>query len=198
MERVALPHDAAAGPTKPEVRAVALSKLRLEPSDHLVDVGACTGAVTIEAARRAGRVTAIERDPERAEVVRKNLAVNEVTADVEIRRATAPDGLPEGADALFLGGSRNFEAVLDAAHSMGIGRFVMNVARLEVAGRAVEAVRDRGTLEEVLHLQVNRGYDLAGATGFDAGDPVYMIVGRIDSATDEAGTDPGRAGEGPT
>jgi len=88
MRRVALPHDAAAGPTKPEVRAVALSKLRLEPSDHLVDVGACTGAVTIEAARRAGRVTAIERDRDRAETARNNLAVNDVATDVEVRRAT--------------------------------------------------------------------------------------------------------------
>ncbi|MFQ3295108.1 MAG: hypothetical protein ACI9PP_002278 [Halobacteriales archaeon] len=44
MGQVALPHDAAAGPSKPEVRAVVLSKLDLEPSDHLV-VGA-TPAVT--------------------------------------------------------------------------------------------------------------------------------------------------------
>ncbi|MFW5919461.1 MAG: ATP-binding protein, partial [Halanaeroarchaeum sp.] len=64
MGRVALPRDAAPGPTKPEVRAVSLHKLALDRSDHVVDVGACTGAMTIEAAREAGRVTAIERDPD--------------------------------------------------------------------------------------------------------------------------------------
>lgn len=174
---------------------MSLHKLALDRSDHVVDVGACTGAMTIEAAREAGRVTAIERDPDRVEIARENLAANDVVADVEIREATAPDGLPDRADALFLGGSRNFEAVLDAAPSMGVGRFVMNVARLEVAARAVEAVRERGFLDEVVHLQVNRGYDLAGATGFDAGDPVYVIVGRIDSGTDDDG-EPIRPEEG--
>jgi cobalt-precorrin-6B (C15)-methyltransferase len=96
---------------------------------------------------------------------------------------------------------------------------VMNVARLEVAARAVEAVRERGYLDGVLHLQVNRGYDLAGATGFEAGDPVYLIVGRIESAADDGedvddetgypgdsdggdatgdDADPNGSGEGPT
>ncbi|MFC6730526.1 hypothetical protein ACFQDG_17885, partial [Natronoarchaeum mannanilyticum] len=65
MSRVSLPHDAKAGPTKPEVRAVLLAKLDLAPSDHFVEVGSCTGAVTVEASRRAGRVTALERKPER-------------------------------------------------------------------------------------------------------------------------------------
>ena len=43
MSQTALPHDAKAGPTKPEVRAVTLGKLDLQPSDHFVDVGSCTG-----------------------------------------------------------------------------------------------------------------------------------------------------------
>jgi cobalt-precorrin-6B (C15)-methyltransferase len=47
MPPVSLPHDAKAGPTKPEVRAVLCSKLDLKPSDHFVEVGSCTGAVTI-------------------------------------------------------------------------------------------------------------------------------------------------------
>jgi cobaltochelatase CobN len=52
MARVALPHDAKAGPTKPEVRSVTLGKLDLGPADHFVEVGSCTGAVTVEAFRR--------------------------------------------------------------------------------------------------------------------------------------------------
>jgi precorrin-6Y C5,15-methyltransferase (decarboxylating) CbiT subunit len=109
MTRVSLPHDAKAGPTKPEVRAVLASKLALTGADHFAEVGSCTGAVTIEAARRAGRVTALERKEKRLDVTRKNLAANDVDADVELREAEAPEGLPDDADALFLGGSRNYE-----------------------------------------------------------------------------------------
>lgn len=180
MSGVVLPHDSKAGPTKPEVRAVLLRKLDLEPSDHFVDVGSCTGAVTIEAARVADRVTALERHPERIDVTRKNVAANGVASSVELREAEAPNGLPNDADAMFIGGSRNFEAVLDHVVETDVGRVGMNVSRLEVAGRATEAFRNRGLLDEVIQLQVSHGYDLAGATGFEADNPVFMLVGTGD------------------
>lgn len=188
MARTALPHDAKAGPTKPEVRAVLHSKLDLAPTDHFAEVGSCTGAVTIEAARRAERVTAIERKPERLEVSRKNLAANDVSADVTLREAEAPDGLPDDADALFIGGSRNYESVLDHAVEAGIDRVVMNVSRLEVAGAATEAFRERNLLDEVVQFQVSHGYQLAGATSFDSDNPVYMLV----SSSNEVETDGGK------
>jgi len=190
MSRVSLPHDAKAGPTKPEVRAVLLAKLDLAPSDHFVEVGSCTGAVTVEAARRAGRVTTLERKPERLATTRKNLAANDADDGVELREAEAPEGLPDDADALFLGGSRNYEAVLDHAAETGVDRVVMNVSRLEVAGAATEAFRERDLLEDVVQFQVSRGYELAGATSFDSDNPVYMLVGGVDA--DDVATDGGR------
>ena len=191
MRPIALPHDAKAGPTKPEVRAVLLSKLALEPTDHFVEVGSCTGAVTIEAGRRAGRVTALERKAARLETTEQNLAANEETvrADIELRNAEAPAGLPDDADVLFLGGSRNYEAVLDHALETGVDRIVMNVSRLEVAGRATEAFRDRGLLEDVVQFQVSHGYELAGATSFNSDNPVYMLVGSASDAEQAVGTE---------
>jgi cobalt-precorrin-6B (C15)-methyltransferase len=177
MARLSLPHDARAGPTKPAVRAVLHSKLDLGRDDHFVEVGACTGAVTIEAARAAGRVTALERKSERLETTRKNLAANDVRGEISLLETEAPAGLPTDADALFLGGSRNYEAVLDHAVETGVDRVVMNVSRLEVAGSATEAFRERDILEEVLQFQVSQGYELAGATSFESDNPVYMLVG---------------------
>ena len=178
MSQVALPHDAKAGPTKPEIRAVTLDKLALTPADHLVEIGSCTGAVTVEAARRAGRVTAIERKSNRLSVTEKNLAANDYGAEVSLREAEAPNGLPDDADAAFLGGSRNFEAVLDHVVDSDITRVVMNVSRVEVAGDVIEAFRERDLLEEVLQVQVSHGYELAGATSFNSENPVYVVVGR--------------------
>ena len=190
MAQVSLPHDAKAGPTKPEVRAVLLDKLALAPSDHFVEVGSCTGAVTIQAARRAGRVTALERKARKVATTRKNLAANDADDDVTVREAEAPDGLPEDADALFLGGSRNYEAVLDHAVATGVDRVVMNVSRLEVAGAATEAFRERDLLDEVVQFQVSHGYELAGATSFDSENPVYMLVGGAgEGHGDEMGAD---------
>jgi cobalt-precorrin-6B (C15)-methyltransferase len=178
MQATKLPNDAKAGPTKPEVRSVLARKLSLGPDDHFVEVGSCTGAVTIEAARRAGRVTALERKAERLDATRANLAANDYDADVELRNAEAPERLPGDGDVLFLGGSRNYRDVLDRAVAAGYDRIVMNVSRLEVAGEAARAFRDRDILDEVLCLQMATGYDLAGATSFDADNPVYMLVGK--------------------
>ena len=199
MAQVRLPHDAKAGPTKPEVRSVLLDKLDLDGSDHFVEVGSCTGAVTIMAARRAGRVTAVERKEQRADVTRENLAANGLSegendgaATVDVRVAEAPEGLPDEADALFLGGSRNYEAVLDYAREAGVDRVVMNVSRLEVAGAATEAFRERDLLEDVVQLQVSHGYELAGATSFDSDNPVYLLIG---GAGESTAADGGREGE---
>ena len=176
MARIALPHDAKAGPTKPEVRSVTLGKFELTDADHFVEVGSCTGAVTIEAARQAGRVTAIERKPERLETTRQNLAANDIEG-IELIEGEAPEALPDDADALFLGGSRNYAGVLDHAAATGIDRIVMNVSRLEVAGDAVRAFRERDLFDEVIQLQVSTGYELAGATSFNSDNPVYVISG---------------------
>jgi cobalt-precorrin-6B (C15)-methyltransferase len=176
MARTALPHDAKAGPTKPEVRSVTLGKLNLDDDDHFAEVGSCTGAVTIEAARRAGRVTAIERKPDRLATTEKNLAANDIE-NATLVESEAPEGLPADADALFLGGSRNYEDVLDFAAANGVDRVVMNVSRLEVAGDAVRAFRERDLFEEIVQVQVSTGYELAGATSFDSNNPVYVIVG---------------------
>jgi cobalt-precorrin-6B (C15)-methyltransferase len=184
-----LPHDAKAGPTKAEVRAVLLQKLDLDPTDHFVEVGSCTGAVTIEAAQRAGQVTALERKGDRLAVTEKNLDANQTDAEVRLREAEAPEGLPDDADALFLGGSRNYDAVLDHAVETGIDRVVMNVSRLEVAGEATEAFRERDLLDEVVQFQVSHGYELAGATSFNSQNPVYMLVG---GAGESVATDGGR------
>ena len=195
---IALPHDAKAGPTKSEVRSVLLGKLDLDGSDHFAEVGSCTGAVTIEAARRAGRVTALERKAERLDVTEQNLAANDelLSADVDLRNVEAPEGLPADADALFVGGSRNFEAVLDHAVDTEVDRIVMNVSRLEVAGRATQAFRDRGILEEVVQFQVSHGYELAGSTSFNADNPVYMLVGSASEDGDEVDEAAGDGSDG--
>ncbi|MDW5479156.1 methyltransferase, partial [Klebsiella michiganensis] len=51
--------------TKEAVRALALAKLELYRASHLIDIGAGTGSVSIEAALQypSLQVTAVERNP---------------------------------------------------------------------------------------------------------------------------------------
>lgn len=185
MGTISLPESVAPGPTKPEVRAVLLQKLQLRPGDHFVDVGAGSGAVSIEANQHVDRVTAIEGDTDRVNAIRTNLRANGVETDIEVRHGEAPLALPGTADVVFIGGTRHFESVLEELEGLGARRVVLNAARLETAAAAVEAFETRSLLEEVLMLRIERGYELGGETGFEPDTPVFMVVGAIEPADDE-------------
>ena len=60
--------------TKEAVRALAIAKLALHRASHLIDVGAGTGSVSIEAALQfpSLRVTAIERNPAALQLLAEN------------------------------------------------------------------------------------------------------------------------------
>lgn len=178
-----LPAEVAPGPTKPEVRAVVLQHLALDSADHLVDVGAGSGAITIAAGQIASRVTAIERDADRVAAIRENLNANEVPATVEVVHGEAPAVLPSSATAAFIGGSQRVTEVIDALHEGGIDRIVMTAARLQTAAQAVDRLETIGMLKEVLSVQIARGYDLAGETALDAETPVYVLVGAARGGT---------------
>lgn len=174
---IELPAEVGPGPTKPEVRAIVLQKLDLRPTDHLVDVGAGSGAVSIAGAQVADRVTAIERVPDRVEAIETNVDANVPDASVDIRAGEAPDRLPGQADVVFIGGTRRFDDVLDEIGPIGVRRVVMAAARIQTAASAIDEFADRGLLDECLSVQIARGYDLAEETGFRSDNPVFVIVG---------------------
>ena len=60
--------------TKAEIRALVMVKAGIRPEDTVVDIGAGTGSISIEAALAAtkGKVYAIERNPEGVELIRRN------------------------------------------------------------------------------------------------------------------------------
>lgn len=177
MQRIPLPASTAPGPTKPEVRAILLALLDVGAGDHLVDIGAGTGAVSIEAARAGTRVTAVERDPDRVEAIRTNLDAAEVESSVTVLGTTAPEGLPEEADAVFIGGTQNLQSVLDWVERVSPRTVVLNAARLETAVAAIESFEDRAFGPTLRRIEIGRGEDLAGETAIVPDRPVYMIHG---------------------
>ena len=102
--------------TKRVVRAAALAHLAPQPGDVMWDLGAGAGSVGIEFARHHPRneVHAVERDPERAERVRRNARALGVPGlrVVEAASSAAVADLPRP-DAVFVGGGAT-AALLDA------------------------------------------------------------------------------------
>ena len=80
--------------TKREVRAVTMSYLGVKEDSIVLDIGAGTGSVTLEAAltARRGHVYAVEKNPEAADLIEKNC--RSFAADnVTVIRGSAPDVL---------------------------------------------------------------------------------------------------------
>lgn len=136
--------------TKQEVRAAALAKLAVRPTDTLWDVGAGTGSVSVELALAAprGRVYAVECDPEACALIRKNrerFAAWNLTL-IEGKAPQALEALP-APDAVFLGGTKgSMEAVVDAVLAKNPqARLCISAIALETLSAAVAALTARGS-----------------------------------------------------
>ena len=168
--------------TKREIRTLTLAAARLDVDSVVVDVGAGTGSISIEAARLAhgGKVFAIERNAEAIELIRRNAEKFSV-GNVEIICAAAPDGLealPE-LDAAIIGGSGGrLNAILDIIFDKlkTGGRLVLNAITMQTATTAIEYLRTRGLPYDAFQVQITRlervgRYDMAKAL-----NPVWIIA----------------------
>ncbi len=104
--------------TKREIRAAALSALGPLPGELLWDIGAGCGSVAIEWLRhdRLQRAIAVERDAERAAMIRDNAAALG-TPNLQLVEGEAPDALANlpKPDAVFIGGGAGRAQVIGTA-----------------------------------------------------------------------------------
>jgi precorrin-6Y C5,15-methyltransferase (decarboxylating) len=168
--------------TKREVRLLSLAALALREDSVVWDIGAGSGAVAIEAAllAPAGRVYAIECDPEGVALCRDNLRSHGVD-NVRVVAGLAPEALADlgDPDAVFVGGSKGSMArILEVALARlrPGGRLVVNAITLENAGEAYQTLRRLGLVPEVTLLQVSRSRPLARYLRYEALNPIQIFA----------------------
>ena len=172
--------------TKAEVRAVSLARLALRRGDTVWDVGAGSGAVSIEAAWlcHPGKVYAVERRAEQRACAATNIdrfgARNVHLVDGEAPQAL--HDLPDP-DAVFVGGSGGqLGSILDcAAHRLRPGgRLVGNFATLEALHEATTCVDALGLAWDMAELSVARATPVGrGRTRLAALNPVFVVSARV-------------------
>ena len=133
--------------TKAHVRAATLALLAPTAGAHLWDIGAGSGAVSIEWMRAGGTATAVEPAAARRAAMARNAEALGAPG-LDIRAGCAPEaleGLPEP-DAVFIGGGLGVEGVLEAAWAAlrPGGRIVANAVTLESGARLVRARSELG------------------------------------------------------
>lgn len=175
-------YDAAGGlVTKWPVRAAAIAALRLEPDTVLWDVGAGSGAVSIEASALAhsGRVFAVERDPDRHARIKDNIRRSGAWL-VKAVKAEAPEaflGLPDP-DRIFLGGSLGggTGGLSEACSRLKPGgRIVTSTVLLGSLSRAAAHFGILGWETATAQIQASVSSPLAGDVRLAALNPVFII-----------------------
>ena len=168
--------------TKQEVRAAALAKLAVMPTDTLWDVGAGTGSVSVELALAApkGRVYAVECEADACELIRKNRAKFHA-CNLTLIEGRAPDVLADlpAPDAVFIGGTRGgMEAVLDEVLAKNPNaRICISAIALETLSAAVAALTAHGLAAEVTQIAVSRTRPAGRLHLLMANNPIFLITG---------------------
>ncbi|KXG78911.1 precorrin-6Y C5,15-methyltransferase (decarboxylating) subunit CbiT [Thermotalea metallivorans] len=169
--------------TKEEVRAITLSKLRLREDSIVVDVGAGTGSIAIEAAQLCpkGKVIAIERKEEGVALIRENCTRFQV--EVEILHGNAAHKLKaiEVFDRVIIGGSGGeLEEIIQLCYDKLTkdGRIVVNSITLETLYTSIQCLEKIGfSYVEAVSVNVARGRKVGRYTLMEAINPIYVISG---------------------
>lgn len=168
--------------TKQEVRAAALAKLAVRPTDTLWDVGAGTGSVSVELALAAprGHVYAVECAPDACALIRQNREKFHAY-NLSLIEGTAPQVLADlpAPDAVFIGGTKGSMAeVVDAALAKNPNaRLCISAIALETLSAAIAALAAHGQTVEVTQLAVSRTRPAGKLHLLMANNPIFLITG---------------------
>lgn len=167
--------------TKEEIRAIAISKLRLKEGFSAIDVGCGSGSLTVEICNqiRGGAAYAIDFDLKAVELTRQNLCRFGFRAEVILSDAlNALPILPE-VNSIFIGGTWNDTRKII---EMGIsklrtrGRLVINTILIESTFDALSAIYAANLEEvEVTQVIVSKSRKVETGTMMLARNPVQII-----------------------
>lgn len=165
--------------SKEEIRAISLAKLDLYKAGTMLDIGAGTGSISIEAGLHYPNleVTAIDSNEEAVSVLRDNRKKFGLKNIISLT-GRAPVKLDKKFDAIFIGGSRGSLADI-LAWSFGLlkpkGKLVMNFILEENAQQAKDWLNDHGHSFSAALVQVSRQTPIGAGHCYKPQNPVVII-----------------------
>ncbi|HKU48907.1 MAG TPA: precorrin-6Y C5,15-methyltransferase (decarboxylating) subunit CbiT [Nitrososphaera sp.] len=166
--------------TKEDIRALALSKLRLKKGQTSIDVGCGSGSITVELfLQTRAEVYAIDFDQNAVDLTKRNLA--KFGAKAQVMLGKAQDLLPQlpEVDAVVVGGTWG-----DAKQVIGLaagrlkkgGRIVIDTILIETMYHALAAVAELGLAEvDVTQVTIAKARKVTTGTMMLARNPVMII-----------------------
>ena len=170
--------------TKEEIRWLTIQKLGIGPTDTVYDIGAGTGSVSVEMARKAfdGFVYAIDSNENACALIREN-RTKHGAFNIKIVHGEAPpalDGLPVPDKAFIGGSSGNMDGILKKLTSLNPGiKIVVNAVSVQTLNQAVEGFEKyylSGT--DIVCVNIARTKRTGPYDMLTALNPVFIISGQ--------------------
>lgn len=160
--------------TKNEVIGVVFSKLKPDKSKVFADIGCGSGAVTEFFAPYVAKAYAVDSGVEAIKQAQERLREFE---NVEVICSDGREFLESHkVDLVFFGGTKGIETMLEVCR---VERVVVNAARIDVAVKVAEKMKELGIFEEIVVVNVAKSYELAGGLAFKPLNPVFVVCGRM-------------------
>lgn len=167
--------------TKEEVRILTIAKARISPEDIVLDIGAGTGSLSIEASFLAREVYAIERNKMAFEILNDNIKKFART-NIKPIFGEAPTAIPTQlgkVDVAIIGGSgKNLPTILHKVHELlpiG-GKLLANAITIETLSTVLEYLKNNPQYTySACCVQVSRLNQIGSYNMLAALNPVYII-----------------------
>lgn len=170
--------------TKKEIRAAGLAALEIMPHHTIWDLGAGCGSVAIEASLLAdkGVVFAVEKDPERVHLIRRNIG-RMGAYNVEVIHGEIPDCLESvpDPDRIFIGGGigRDNQVLETTTGRLKPGgKLVLHIVLMGSFSRAREYLESSKWPYSISEVHLSRSTKIACDLRLEALNPVYIVSAR--------------------
>jgi len=169
--------------TKEEVRWLSLQKLQIMPNDIVYDIGAGTGSISVEIARKTydGFVYAIETNTNACDLINMNREKHKAY-NMTIINKKAPEGiesLPIPQKALIGGSSGNMDSIIKCLIEKNSDiRIVANAITLQSINQILESFKKYGFIcIDTICVNISKSKKAGGYDIMTAQNPVYIITG---------------------
>ena len=166
------------GPTRQEIRAVSISKLKVFPGCRVLEVGTGTGAIAVDLDRFGCYVVSLDLKEYISRSPGRKLANNVDFVQAEFPFFSAREVF----DSVFIGGTQNICGTVKLAHSLlrKGGRIVINAFTLESLGEISKALEENFHEFDVIQIFVSKAERLGKYRAFIARNPVYIFYASKD------------------
>lgn len=168
--------------TKEEIRILSIAKLNLREDSYVLDVGAGTGSISVQAAKfcPVGKVVAIEKDEDAIDTIKKNVTKFKLN-NLELIEGEAMEvinSINYSFDSIFIGGSGgNIEDIIKEYGKKLLpgGKMILNFITINNLYKAMDALKKLGYKVSCTQVSISKtkgeSYMLFG------NNPIFIIEG---------------------